>query len=88
MILLAPLNLPIAVMDSVLAVHLSISAHHQTGYGLHDKSQCSDMHNLQRPPGANESFFETAARLNSTATRPEAICQSFVIGWQYGIAIA
>jgi hypothetical protein len=34
------------------------------------------------------SFFTLGAKLNATKTTPFKVCDSFVEGWRYGIAIA
>jgi hypothetical protein len=83
-----PLNLPFAVMDSIITVYIAIATHLQTAYTPHHKSHCGDAHSWQRPSNATESFFEAAARLNATATSPEHMCVTFVEEWQYGVSIS
>jgi hypothetical protein len=86
-----PLNLPFTVIDVVITGYLSTATHYQNGYSPHHKGPCNPdrnpgFHDMLRPDGVNESFFELAARLNATVTSPQAMCESFVKEWQYGIA--
>ena len=88
---LPPFNILLTTVDTVITVYLSMATHYQTGYTPHNKHSCSPgpdsaLHNLQRPSTSNESFFETAARLN--ATTPERLCDSFYEEWQYGVALS
>ncbi|KAF1943750.1 hypothetical protein EJ02DRAFT_121088 [Clathrospora elynae] len=85
-----PLNLPFVIVDIFITIYLSKATHYQTGYSPHNKSIChnSNFYIMQRPPGANESFFEAAARSNSTTSTPTDMCVSFVKEWQYGIALS
>lgn len=85
-----PVNIIFGIIDFVIAIFISIATHHQTGHVPHDIKHCkgSGAHSFQLPPGANESFFEAAARLNATATNPFHMCKSFVQEWRYGIVIS
>ncbi|KAH7384241.1 hypothetical protein DE146DRAFT_622413 [Phaeosphaeria sp. MPI-PUGE-AT-0046c] len=85
-----PINLPFAVIDTLATIYLSIATHRQTGYVPHTKRSCAfdAAYSWHRPPGANESFFEAAARLNATVSTPEKMCETFVEEWQYGITIS
>jgi hypothetical protein len=84
-----PLNLPFTVIDSVATGYLSLATHYQTGSVPHSKASCSGAaYSWHRPPGANESFYETAGRLNTTTATPVDMCKSFVEEWQYGIAVS
>ncbi|KAF1847114.1 uncharacterized protein K460DRAFT_383614 [Cucurbitaria berberidis CBS 394.84] len=88
-----PLNAPFMVMDSVITGYLSRATSYQTSYSPHNKRLCNPDHNpnfhdLLRPAGVNESFFEAASRLNSTVTTPKQMCESFVQEWQYGITLS
>jgi hypothetical protein len=81
-----PLNLIFLAVDIAMTVQISRATHYQTGYVPHSKSYCADAaYSWHRPAGANESFFEAAARLNATVTTPVNMCKSFVEEWQYGI---
>ncbi|CAO2655360.1 Nn.00g104240.m01.CDS01 [Neocucurbitaria sp. VM-36] len=88
-----PLNLPFAIMDTVITAYLSKATHYQASYIPQKIGSCNpdknpNFHDMLRPAGANESFFEAAARLNSTASTPREMCESFREEWQYGIAIS
>ncbi|KAH7083679.1 hypothetical protein FB567DRAFT_604714 [Paraphoma chrysanthemicola] len=84
-----PLNLPFTVIDTVITIYLARASHYQTAYAPHSKGSCtSAAHDWYRPPGANESFFEAAARLNSTVATPTKMCRTFVEEWQYGIVLS
>jgi hypothetical protein len=81
-----PLNLVFLIVDTVMTVQLSRATHYQTSYVPHSKAACADAaFSWHRPAGANESFFETVGRLNSTVATPISMCKSFVEEWQYGI---
>lgn len=86
-----PFSLGFGIIDLAVAVELSMATALQTKYSPHDVDRCKGSpgtHNWQRPPGANESFFDAAARLNATSTDSFHMCKSFVQEWQYGIAIS
>jgi hypothetical protein len=78
------------ILDTVIAVMISISTSFQTSYSPHNISRCrsTGAHDWQLPPGANESFFDASARLNATATNSFHMCKSYVLEWQYGIVIS
>ena len=87
------MNIVFLIIDIVVTVYISIVTHHQTSYVPHDLYVCDPGSNpaffdLQRPAGANESFFMAAARLNGTVTTPKNMCETFVKEWQYGLAIS
>ncbi|KAF2126633.1 hypothetical protein P153DRAFT_81620 [Dothidotthia symphoricarpi CBS 119687] len=84
---LPPLNLPFAVGDTVIAGYLIVLSSYQINLSPKSKRQCSNVHNLQRPPGANESFFEAAARLNDTTTSAQSMCEDFFEEWVFGAAV-
>lgn len=88
--ILPPVSIVFGVVDAIIATFIVITTHYQTGYTPHSISHCkgSGAHDFQLPPGANESFFDAAARLNATVTTPFKMCKSFVVEWQYGIAIS
>jgi hypothetical protein len=84
-----PLNLPFTIIDTVITVYISLATHYQTGYAPHSKKSCNGAaYDWYKPPGANESFFQAAARLNGTVTTPVRMCRSFVEEWQYGVALS
>jgi hypothetical protein len=84
-----PLNLPFTVIDSVSTGYMSWTTHYQTGHVPHSKASCKRAaYSWHRPSGGNESFFETAGRLNATVATPVDMCKSFVEEWQYGVAIS
>ncbi len=90
---LPPLNLIITGIDAMFTVFLSKATHYQTLIIPHSMGACNPLHNgnfsaLLRPAGANESFFQAAARLNATVTTPQKMCESFVAEWQYGVAMS
>ncbi|KAF1999891.1 hypothetical protein P154DRAFT_535133 [Amniculicola lignicola CBS 123094] len=78
------------LVDFVVAVLLGITTSYQTPWVPHSIDACRNggAHDWQRPDGANESFFDAAARLNATRTSSFKMCQSFVEEWQYGIALS
>lgn len=85
-----PFNLPVLVMDAVITGYMSLATHYQTNYSPHDKNSCyhnPNFHDMARPAGVNESFFEITARLNATVASPQDMCASFVKEWQYGVAV-
>jgi hypothetical protein len=84
-----PLNLPFMVIDTVTTVYLARATHYQMGYAPHSKGACNAgaAYTWHRPPGANESFFEAAGRLNATVATPVSMCRSFAEEWQYGVAL-
>ncbi|KAF1960953.1 hypothetical protein CC80DRAFT_544348 [Byssothecium circinans] len=86
----APLSLIFGAIDAAIAVQISLATHAQTSYAPHHIHLCAGTgaHDLQLPPGRNESFFEAAARLNATATDPVKMCKTFAQEWQYGVAIS
>ena len=90
MLLPAPFSFPFALVDTAVAVLMSVATSHHTNYSPHSVNTCSGTgaHDWQLPPGATESFFEVSARLNATATSPFAMCKSYVLEWRYGITIA
>ncbi|KAH8725845.1 hypothetical protein GQ44DRAFT_615225 [Phaeosphaeriaceae sp. PMI808] len=84
-----PFNVPFTIVDIIATVSLSKATHYQTSYAPHSKASCaSAAYNWQKPAGVNESFFQAAARLNSTAATPVNMCRTFVEEWQYGIALS
>ncbi|ORY19569.1 hypothetical protein BCR34DRAFT_134628 [Clohesyomyces aquaticus] len=88
----APLSLIFTIVDLAITVMLAIATHFQTGYVPHSFDGCrgNKSHEFQLPPNTNESFFEIAARLNSTSIRktsPFAMCKSYVEEWQYGLSV-
>jgi hypothetical protein len=85
-----PLNLPFMVVDIVITIYLSRATHYQTAYAPHSIDACNKgaAYTWHRPPGANESFFEAAGRLNGTVVSPEKMCRTFVSEWQYGITLS
>jgi|TARA_R110002003_G_scaffold135_6_gene12551 hypothetical protein len=84
-----PLNLPFTVIDTVTTIYLARATHYQTAYVPHSKGSCAGAaYDWHRPAGANESFFEAAARLNATVATPVKMCRSFVEEWQYGITLS
>jgi len=84
-----PLHLPFTIAETVLTVFVSLATHHQTGYAPHNKKDCHNpmIFGMQPPPGANESFFAAAARLNATVSTPVQMCESFVKEWQFGMTV-
>jgi hypothetical protein len=91
--LMPPLNLPFVCVDALVAITLSITTSYQTSYNPRNKNECDldvnpDIYDFGRPPGMNESFFQAAARLNGTVTTPEKMCETFVVEWQYGVALS
>jgi hypothetical protein len=89
LIFLPPLNLPFAVVDTIITVHISIATHYQTGFNPHRKADCRDVRYLPRPAGVNENFFEAAARLDGKEKWDSRyLCIEFVEQWRYGIALS
>jgi hypothetical protein len=86
---LPPLNLPFTVVDTIIAVHMSIATHYKTGFSPHRKADCRSIRYLPRPAGVNETFFEAATRLDGkTKWEAEYLCMDFVEQWRYGIALS
>ncbi|KAF2635255.1 hypothetical protein P280DRAFT_523345 [Massarina eburnea CBS 473.64] len=85
-----PFNFIFGIIDAVVAIQISLATHAQTGYSPHRVSQCiwPGAHELQRPPGSNESFFDAAARLNATTTDSFKMCKTFAHEFQYGVAVS
>lgn len=84
-----PLNLPFMAIDIVTTIYVAWATSYQMKYVPHSKALCaSAAHSWHRPPGANESFFEAAGRLNATVATPASMCRSFVEEMQYGTAIS
>ncbi|KAJ4362501.1 hypothetical protein N0V83_010595 [Neocucurbitaria cava] len=93
MLVLAPLHLPFAIIDVVITRYMSLATHYQHSYSFQNKRHCNpdqnpNFYDWLRPAGANESFFEAAARLNATVSTPTKMCEDFVEEWQYGVAIS
>jgi hypothetical protein len=87
----APYSIIFAIMDTAIAVMISIATSLQTTYSPHDIDRCRDSpgsHDWQRPSGRNESFFDAAARLNATKTTSFRMCKDFVQEWQYGVTLS
>ncbi|KAG9383541.1 hypothetical protein A1F94_005452 [Pyrenophora tritici-repentis] len=89
-VFMPPLHLPFTVVDTTLAVFVSMATHYQSAYSPRNNSDCHnpEFPGMQRPPGTNESFFEAAARLNATVSTPTNMCLSFVKEWQYGVTLS
>jgi hypothetical protein len=77
----APFSLIFGIVDTAIAVMISLSTNIQTGYNPHSVDRCggTGAHDWQLPPGANESFFEASARLNATTTNSFQMCESYVV---------
>jgi hypothetical protein len=91
----APVNVVFGIVDAVLAGHLAYATHLLAGYSPKHSKHCLSTlaHEFQLPPGAQESFFEAAARLRDTETDATAMaaivmCRSFVREWQYGVSVS
>jgi hypothetical protein len=85
-----PFSLIFGIVDTAIAVMISLSTNFQTEYSPHSVDSCggTGAHDWQLPPGANESFFEASARLNATVTSSFQMCKSYVVEWRYGIVIS
>ena len=86
----APISIIFGIVDAAIAGYIAYATHLLAGYSPTNNAACqgSGAHEFQLPPGANESFFEVAARLNATATDSFHMCASFALEWKYGIAIS
>ncbi|PVI05325.1 hypothetical protein DM02DRAFT_96424 [Periconia macrospinosa] len=86
----APPSILFAALDGCITAFISSATHVQTSYAPHRVSDCqgSAAFELHRPLGANESFFEAAARLNATVTDPFSMCKSYTVEWQYGLSVS
>jgi hypothetical protein len=84
-----PVSIIFGIMEGVMAGYVAFATQLLAGYTPKRIDACSGSgaHEFHLPSGANESFFEAAARLNATATDPFTMCKSFVQEWQYGMAI-
>ncbi|KAF2031147.1 hypothetical protein EK21DRAFT_63917 [Setomelanomma holmii] len=86
---LPPLNFPFTIIDTVITVYLARATNYQTAYVPHSQASCDGAaYDWHRPAGANESFFQVAARLNATVSTPTKMCRTFVEEWQYGITLS
>ncbi|CAI6299959.1 unnamed protein product [Periconia digitata] len=86
---LVPPKLIFPMIDGCIVVFISTATHAQTAYAPHSVDSCKGpgAHELQRPPGVNESFFEASARLNATVTDPFTMCKSYATEWQLGLTV-
>ncbi|KAF2705816.1 hypothetical protein K504DRAFT_439067 [Pleomassaria siparia CBS 279.74] len=86
----APFSVVFAMVDTAIAILMSISASNQTAYAPHNIDYCGGTasHDMWLPAGNNESFYEASARLNATQTNSFQMCKSYVVEWQYGIVIS
>ncbi|KAF2688305.1 hypothetical protein K458DRAFT_146335 [Lentithecium fluviatile CBS 122367] len=86
----APFNIAFGIMDGVVAGYIAFATHLLAAYSPTSIKSCrgTGAHDFQLPPGANESFFDAAARLNASATDSFHMCKSFVQEWQYGVALS
>jgi hypothetical protein len=85
-----PISMVLGIVDAAIAGYIAYATHLLAGYSPTGIDSCrgSGAHEFQLPHGANESFFDAAARLNGTATDAFQMCASFVIEWKYGVAIS
>jgi hypothetical protein len=86
----APLSLVFGVGDALIAGYFASNAHRMAAYSPTRPGACKGTgpHEFQLPPGANESFFDAAARLNATATSPYQMCATFVQEYQYAAGVS
>ncbi|KAF2650870.1 hypothetical protein K491DRAFT_720328 [Lophiostoma macrostomum CBS 122681] len=81
-----PFSIIFGLADVLLATLMIACSCFQSIYSPHIEGHCKNAHNWQRPTGANESFFEAAARLNYGD--PVNVCKTYVQEWRWGIAVS
>ncbi|KAF1922835.1 uncharacterized protein M421DRAFT_10188 [Didymella exigua CBS 183.55] len=83
----APFNLPIAVVDTVLAAYLSNITNRQEAYIPSEYRFCRDLRAWDRPWKADNGYFVFAAERAGREHDAGYLCSTFVREWQYGVSI-
>lgn len=79
-------SVPVAVVDSVIAAYIATATHYQFGFvPLSQKTCATAAYEWHKPNGANETFFQAAARLNATVASPVQMCKDFVQESYFGL---
>lgn len=82
-----PFNLPIAVVDTVLAAYVAMIIHQQEAYVPFESRFCRDMDGWDGTWKADHGYFAYAAQRAGWEKDAGYLCSTFVREWQYEVAI-
>lgn len=82
-----PFNLPVAIMDTLLAAYVAKVLHLQEAYVPTFESGCSNLRGRDRTWSGDDGYFLYAAERAGRPKEEEHFCGLVVREWQYGVAI-
>jgi hypothetical protein len=81
-----PFNLPVVVMDTLLAAYVSMILHQQEAYVPRYKSRCRGLRILDKTWSGDNGYFVYEAQRAGKPWVAEQLCSESVREWQYEIA--
>ncbi|KAF3039613.1 hypothetical protein E8E11_003154 [Didymella keratinophila] len=82
-----PFNLPVAVMDTLLAACVAKTLHQQEAYVPLYPFRCSDLQGQDRTWSGDHGYFVYAAARADRPNDEEYFCKLVTLEWQYEVAI-